>query len=1183
MYNVNITDRVIIIESDPVKLDAAIRTALAEAQKVMKETYFPGFNKYRAVGDRPSRGKVADNKLNAAHVVCHYLIPPKDFSFLGSYVSQLDEVLNIQNQKPFSIKLLSSLAFGDAEKVDAWTKNSAYARMLRHACRFALCSLLRQGAVLLPAKYGVYLPVTKSDGGHAGLDLLPDRVLHMLAIYGAADDLAEWDTRNKRPLTDFGADWSVCTYSGRGKTIAKDGIERCPQKMVKGYMVNVAMCTRWESILDVEEADIPELESLYKLGTISLYLTYLFLKASKDEQGECEKTMWEWIARTRFLKIYTSEFDKYSDRAKGRRYGKRKTAKGTGAKNYEAKAKRLGKAVDKRTIAERVQDVAAGATANGGLDSYALARSLGSMYLRTSIGPLRWPSEEILGGGLDKHLEASQWKEAFKQYARMRIYADDSTYNPLVPFVHYLLIYLPIYFDLHPDSDAQYPKRIEHLNGFHFISRPTELELNLPLTFDVFVGEYYAEVDHSNVYRAIQNLHLFFKTVLGRREVVGIPEGFENPVLETDIPNTGGRPSKSTKTRLPRKVYWLALLYCYKIYDYVSLINEKCLEDPEFGEHVNDVYVDRGEDLSYGFDIREIDGIDFDRTMIFDGVEHEVNLVPAYFFHPVTLPLKGKGNHLLLKPHSLVHNIVALETGIRHNHIQWLSYDFDKLVLAENLIPEDVYKLFVKTDKSNKSWEALTSGRVIKILREMRIFRDLVDNKTFDEKLYYEGRVETAVYSPFKVLFAFNKKTGNPYNDGVYEWAFVQILYGLQRVLDHYGVDYSLYKYKETGDARASIKTDISPHSTRVTVVSELTQNLSSEYVGRYITNQKRATIWHYTKFEAEQLRQMEEEQGRHQSTIDRNASKVTLLGNGGEMIDATSDNSPLAVAFKEDPHQAILDFGAVSTHYFDRETGISIITSNTNNTLALEPSYICPFNRICPADRHKDGMANRCNMCDYNVRTVDHLPAISSKIRDLVGELGKLELFLEKPKLTETVERDAEARLSVIGEDLGSLAWIEQCLRTNLQCLLDGEEAGVVHIYEPEAVLKKLQARPFPDEEKDEVKFLIARAKEVQAYPDPAQDNLKAKFAYLKMNILANTGGIREALAAGCNVDNVEAEIWSLITSLGRVHGKTLDQVFEIANRDIVDMLGIETQNVTEIPTTLNCISAPDGTGTDG
>lgn len=1147
MLNINITDKVVVIEPNPVKLDSAIRAGLDEAREVLRMHYLADFKVVPEFESRVSSSN-NDSTRSGAHIVYYFLAPPTKISLLKEYVELIDQILNLCCRETITEEAISQLVFRVPEKIKRWTKNGHYKNVLRHAIKAVLVSLLKQSAILLPANMDRYLPCNK--GVWRGFELMPERLKDLSALYYAGSGL------------DYGVDWSNCTYTANGTRMNERGVEQIPSKSTKITLVHFAMCTRWERLEDIESHDIGVLKQLGNLYTIGLYLTYLYLKAHTKDTI-VEKTF-PWVAEYPFLRIYVDAFNSYSERAKRRRY----EAKIQLVEN--ADSEKLPK-FDWQEFKDRLHDVIIQTIQDKNVDAILLARSLGQMKGRTKFKVNEmWPQFSMLPNfiSFDWVNQLSFWVSAFNQYIRMTsyLYVDQELAN-FAPFMFYLSVYLPIYFHLNPTSKASYPKRLEDLNGYYFISRPfDDKSQNLPLPYVNFVREYHRERSSGKAYTSIRKLHHFFELVLSRREFLGVPSQITNPVLETDIPGTGGRPTKTTKTRLPRKAFWLGLLYAYKIYDYVSAINQKSLDDSIFSNEYPGMFRQLDRDEFGMVDIRDILGDSIDSIVKFEGVEYEVNLVPSYFLFPVELPVKSKGKRFLVRPNSITHLLCALETGIRNQHIQWLSYDYDKYIHVSNINIDDVYQLYVITDKTNPSWAALTSGRVIKTLKEMQTFRDIIDAEKFNSKINYEGIDNNTRYQPYKVLFAFNIDTGHPHSDNVYEAGFSYLMFGLQNLLDYFDVGFNLFTINDNHEIRLIDK--LSPHSLRVTVVSEYTQFLDSEYVGRYITNQKLATVWYYSKYDADALRKLQADQQTGLRQLNRDKFEVHLIGGGGITIDTTNPNSILTKAFKENVEQAIVDFGAVSSHFFDRDTGIAIVTSNTKLTLAFEPTHICPFNRICPGDRHKIGYANRCNFCDYAIRTVDHLPSLGCRRRDLLEELERLEAFADKNKaeLTEGQERDIDARLSVIAEDLASLDLAEKILGENLRQLQTGVEGETIHVYKPESVLKQLQAIPFPDIE-DESRYFLARLEEVKSFPDDTRHLLKMKLLTLRNRILANTDNIRELLRRGNDINRIEAQVYSLVNSIRTAHGLSLDQVAEIASRDIETMIQLDHQPTFLLP----------------
>ena len=1048
---------------------------------------------------------------------------------------------------------------GRSDIIGRLQSNSKFTTVLRTAIRLIVQSLLRQKIILLPFNNpSDYIPTTKSDG-IVGTGLMPERVRHMLAL--------------QYEQLDREVDWSRCTYKHNHRDkMVDNGIDTLA-RMGRYQLIGLSMCTSWDSLFDVEFDSIELLDQCVKRFTLGLYLTYFYLKS--NDVSRVQKELFEEIDRVQNLRIYSMEYEVFAEKAKAKRSDTKRLLKN----KYDRERRKKKKAQQATdgiiiggTLDESVARLVDKYTESGVVDSAGLARGFGQVYLRTNLAPHKWPEKTILPELITSNWSSTRqhWGKAFALFQKIKKFKDqDNAFNDYAPFVWYLAVYLPIYFQYNPDSEALYPSRIEQFNGAQFVDHLDIGDTNkLPMSYCDFVKEYYHGRDPYRVYASILALKSFFESVLARgRDRLSIPDSFQNPVLESDIPSSGGRHQKTVKTRLPTEVYWLALLYSYKIYDYVSLINERCLDDYDYSMYFH-ALVAEGEDIM--LDVGNIDGINFDTKITFQGVEYEVNRVPRYFFKSRYLHVKGRPQTYLIRPHAIAHHCIAFDTGIRHGHIQWLCCDFDKIVKQGEIIPEEVYRLFVKTDKSNKSWEATVAGRVIKVLREQKIFRDLINSEAFNKDIYYEDRSDEDidVYKPFKAIFAFDPETGKPHSDGVYQAGFRYLLYGLQEVLDHYDVRYALYTYSDDLDEKSGgrvwkIKTDISPHSTRATVISEYFPYLGAHYIGTYMTGQKLATVHYYAKYDAAQLKKLQEEQKKSLARFSRDGASVNI-GDGGEIIDATDKNSVLAKAFDEDPSQAIVDFGAISSNHFAERgviNGVEMLRTMTGLKLSLEPTHMCPYNGICPPDRRELGLEGRHHVCDYAIRTVDHLPAIASTKRTLSEQMDNKNNFKigQKGRITDNEQSDVSARINLMGEDFASLHVAEIILNENLVALRTGKESVPrFHIYKPEAVQRDLEAVSFPDES-DETKYLMARLKEAIAYPSPDHVVLNAKLMKLKKMIIANVGGIREALLADSNLNTVQAEVYSLVNSLARSRGLTLNQVAEIASQDISTLLGYD------------------------
>ncbi|MFW8695417.1 hypothetical protein, partial [Mesorhizobium japonicum] len=65
------------------------------------------------------------------------------------------------------------------------------------------------------------------------------------------------------------------------------------------------------------------------------------------------------------------------------------------------------------------------------------------------------------------------------------------------------------------------------------------------------------------------------------------------------------------------------------------------------------------------------------------GRKYTVNVLPRCFFKRWSIPLANGASKTIFSPHMIVHTLSAVESGLRHQSIQWLSTDFDKHVIGD--------------------------------------------------------------------------------------------------------------------------------------------------------------------------------------------------------------------------------------------------------------------------------------------------------------------------------------------------------------------------------------------------------------------------------------------------------------------------------------------------------------------
>src|SRR5205823_5509792 len=113
------------------------------------------------------------------------------------------------------------------------------------------------------------------------------------------------------------------------------------------------------------------------------------------------------------------------------------------------------------------------------------------------------------------------------------------------------------------------------------------------------------------------------------------------------------------------------------------------------------------------------------------------------------------------------------------------------------------------------------------------------------------------------------------------------------------------------------VKTDITPHSARVSVISHSLHFLPAEFIGKYMTGQSPKVVWQYFKTDPEDL----EREKLHQGMVFRDH---ILKKKAGELVTnprkfessfckADTVNSMLARSMRTDVNETIASYGCIS------------------------------------------------------------------------------------------------------------------------------------------------------------------------------------------------------------------------------------------------------------------------------
>lgn len=522
----------------------------------------------------------------------------------------------------------------------------------------------------------------------------------------------------------------------------------------------------------------------------------------------------------------------------------------------------------------------------------------------------------------------------------------------------YLFFYLPYWFARNPNTSLRYPDKPSMLIKAAFVSRLLPVEQKLPITFVDFLR---LRSKHRNWcgnghYATLKHIENFFDFIELARDEIPECSGFTQPLSKLDFPRTSSA-RRTNKQPVPRRFFALFLDYHEALLMHLYVITSRILS----GE----------------LDAEQIEG--FGERMVIDTIATQdlVGFVPVLFTKTKAIPLqivpnvldigmrtiKAGKEVLIPHPHALHENLVALYTGIRHNHIQWLDRDtFDSKVDDEDV---DFSRLFVNTDKMKKEpWSPHVNFRVIQLLRAQRGWRDLIEEGGFDSIHFYNNNPATK-WAPIRPLFAYTRD-GKPHHDRIYGDTWRATLCGFQGLtldLAEYGhlkplvtllppnhrkndpklkerLDSFGGKFKAGEFCPLNIMTEITPHSARVSVVSEYLPFLSADIIGKHITGQKPAAVYYYFHLDSEAVETEQVHQTMRMKELAlRNAFEPAISGNrqSSPFIHADDINSRLAQSLKTNLDETLVSYGCINISLSNRKKkGLDVLRETRAANAAL-------------------------------------------------------------------------------------------------------------------------------------------------------------------------------------------------------------------------------------------------------
>ncbi len=769
------------------------------------------------------------------------------------------------------------------------------------------------------------------------------------------------------------------------------------------------------------------------------------------------------------------------------------------------------------------------------------------------------------------------WEILERSYIHKRKVESYKTIENALGYLNmYLFLILPKWYKENKSS-LNYPKNPTDLKVGSFISRVIQNNEIKPPTLLEFLYKVQEEKEIKNeyLYTIIKNLEKFFDFIETYSEELPGCKGFTQPISSLDYPKV--TKSKGTnKGLIPRHLFGTLINYIEVIATYNEIINEKIHDEVFKAESINKKLNEN-----------------FINTII---LQEEIGFVPIIFVNKELIILREIPNLLDLKatrlkdgrilkinyPHIVNHILIALQTGIRGNHIQWLDAEkFDSLVKEDG---NSFSTLYVNTDKSKTSaWTPIVHKKVIDILRSQLKWRNLIDNPKFNEKKFYNNNQKTK-WGSFYPLFSYTSE-GLPYSDAFYLRDWIKILTFFQELLrksnlkyveltkllpkgvsfNEFNLDVKLKEIgKNCGDfCELRWTSDITPHSARVSVVSHYITALPADVIGQYITGQTEAVVHHYVKLDHNYLTEIEKGQKEGLAKMAIQKEFDQLMGKeSNHPIFADKENSNIAQSIAINKMETIAQYGCISLNLKEEgKSGVDVLIEESNVKLAFNKTEICPYNNNCPSDLIKELKGiRRCGVCPFAVRSIDHLPAIAVKKRQMMELLEEIENKLseassDSEKYTiEELDSIEEERQRITEELLG---WIvsEEMLEANRKRLSEKSKSNQYVVKKPEILIENLQQ---VSSKENDVEYLLTRLSDCETFPGLDTPIVRAKFDLLRRQLLARLGDFKNAFDMKLPV-NPSQECLGLLKEVVNRYGLTQKQTVELLS---TNMLSLEHKN---------------------
>lgn len=649
--------------------------------------------------------------------------------------------------------------------------------------------------------------------------------------------------------------------------------------------------------------------------------------------------------------------------------------------------------------------------------------------------------------------------------------------------------------------------------------------------------------------------------------------GFVNPIADVDYPIVE-RLSGTDKAAFESEHFPHLIQYCHAIESFATYLSEK-VHFEQINLYAEEYRADiESKNWNYAHKVIQTEKLGyvplvFYRNPLFDPSSPKSDSNKPMKYEPLRLisrslvpiidvAVANNGSWVFYPQVTYIrHNIVALETGIRSIHIRWFDRrTYDKNIDRSRPLPA-ICKLHVNTDKVNEAWDASVSSHVIQILDRQHDMVNWYKDSPMSEEVWYDDH-EDSVFGKIVTIFPKWMEAGTLHPSSYMKY-FKKLIYSFD-LFCRYQLKTEpsnqmpealaeIESIEDPVDFLTAVKLETeackliehTPHSCRVSVVSEYIRILPPHIIGSHLTGHATdAHVMYYAKVDPAYLKSVAQYQKmsvEHGWLLDRPAMSS---------IKAEDVTSKLQQAFRRDKEKSLVDFGAIS---FDRETkddvlsGIKAAKLRPIDALAFMPTHICPFGNQCPADVMRDlgavpGARLPCGGCYYSIKTIDHLPRIHGLIRALTDECSELESYIVEAKNNGASPQSLKAKAShrkFLASEIISWGVTVHCLE---QMHSEIKTRSSFLVEKPEIITEHLERLELGNHS---LANLIARTAEAKSQAEYFTPQLKHQIMVARKRLLAFTGDFNRILQEAPTGFTLIDEFRGLIRSTCEVLGLSL------------------------------------------